>query len=245
VLATKAFKFEAKASEVAGHFTGRASVYGVIDAYNDVVMPGAFTKTLEDHGGRIVVLSQHDPSEPIGFAELEDTKQSLNASGALVLDLQSAKDAYVRLQNGLIDGLSIGYEVVKDNFQNGVRQLHEIKLWEVSLVTFPANQFARVTDVKSEIARLLQGKDVDSQVSTALQQASRVLTAELVEALVEHKAGRVLSDTNRKKVQTAHDTLTEAVSLLKELLDLTDPNASKSAQDLLDRFHALRTSIET
>jgi phage head maturation protease len=70
LITKKAFKFDVKASQEQaslGQFTGRASVYGVVDAYGDVVMPGAFTNSLKELGGRIVVLNQHDPqtrSEP-------------------------------------------------------------------------------------------------------------------------------------------------------------------------------------
>ena len=75
----------------------------------------------------------------------------------------------------------------------------------------------------------MAGKNVDPQVLRALVQASRIVTPEFVDALEEHKAGRVLSDSNRKKVQSAHDTLVDATGLLKDLLDLTDPNVDKGA----------------
>jgi HK97 family phage prohead protease len=230
VFAIKAFKFAVKAAaDAAGQFAGRASVYGVVDSYHDVVMPGAFTKFLQGNGSRIKVLNQHDPSDPIGYAELTDSDTALLASGQLVLDLPSAKDMYTRLQNDLIDGISIGYEVVDQDYNNGVRQLKEISLWEISLVTFPANSLARVTGVKTDIARLIAGKNVDPHILRALQHASLILTPEFVDALEEHKAGRVLSDSNRKKVQSAHDTLVEATGLLKDLLDLPDPNVDKGA----------------
>jgi len=92
-------------------------------------------------------------------ALLADSSSALLAEGQLVLDLPSAKDMYTRLKNDLIDGISIGYEVPPDGarFNNGVRELHEIKLWEISLVTFPANTFARVTDIKKQNGETLAG----------------------------------------------------------------------------------------
>jgi uncharacterized protein len=205
---TKSFKYDVKAAaDASGQFSGRASVYGVVDSYNDVVMPGAFNETLKANGGRIVVLNQHNPSDPIGFATLSDSELSLDASGQLVLDLQSAKDAYTRLQNKLIDGISIGYEIPPggDSYVGGVRQLNQIKLWEISLVTFPANSFARVTDVK------------------------RTAVGVVADLVKEFKAGRVLSAANRSKIQNAHGALSDATNVLQELLDLTDPDASDEA----------------
>jgi HK97 family phage prohead protease len=209
VLKTKAFKFDVKANKEdnAGQFTGRASVYGVVDAYNDVVMPGAFDRTLEELAGNIVVLNQHNPSDPIGKASLTDSEMSLNAVGQLVLDLPSAKDAYVRLQNGLIDGISIGYEVTKEQYVGDVRQLQEIKLWEISLVTFPANSFARVTDVKSLLSQL----------------ADERLAQLVLEVLPNMKAGAKLSKETRQK-------LSDVVAMIQELLAATDPNSEASAR---------------
>jgi HK97 family phage prohead protease len=173
--------FKLKSLTKSGQFTGRASVYGNTDSYGDVVMPGAFTQSLKDLGGEIVVLNQHNPSDPIGKAELIDTPTSLNAVGQLVLDLASAKEAYVRLQNGLIDGISIGYEVLKEVYVGNVRQLQEIKLWEISLVTFPANQFARVTDVKGDTE------------SRRLLRTIRTLNEGLPPRLAEHPLDRIVN----------------------------------------------------
>jgi uncharacterized protein len=143
--------FALKSISKAGWFTGRASVYGNVDAHGDVVMPGAFDRTLREHAGEIVVLNQHDPSDPIGKAHLFNRSEALIAEGQLVLDLPSARDAHVRLQNRLIDGISIGYEIPKGGayYVGDVRHITEISLWEISLVTFPANSAARVTDVKA------------------------------------------------------------------------------------------------
>src|SRR5262245_44348212 len=98
-------------------------------------MPGAFKKSLDENGGQVVLLSQHDTRISIGKANLTDSDMALLVDGELVLDLQAAKDDYVRLQHGLLTGISIGYEVPPggDSYSAGVRQLNEIKLHEVSL----------------------------------------------------------------------------------------------------------------
>jgi uncharacterized protein len=150
---TKEFKTFAATLDGAkeGSFAGWASTYGgEPDSYGDVVMPGAFSKTVAANGGRIKVLSQHDPTNVIGIGTLTDKAHGLWIEGQLVLDLPSAREAYVRLKAGLIDRMSIGYETITSRAKNGVRQLTEIKLWEVSLVTFPANQHAAIESVKAE-----------------------------------------------------------------------------------------------
>jgi HK97 family phage prohead protease len=149
---TRTAPLELKSVDQAGRFTGRASVYGVVDSHNDVVMPGAFAKHLAEHGNTIKVLAQHNPHDVIGIAQLVDRGDALWVEGQLELGLQSARDAYLRLKSGLIDGISIGYAVAPggEKYAGDVRQLHEVELWEISLVTFPANVHARVTAVKTQ-----------------------------------------------------------------------------------------------
>jgi HK97 family phage prohead protease len=145
---TKSFEFKTREVTPDGKFSGMASVYHVVDSYRDAVMPGAFTKTIAENGSVIRILSQHNPHDVIGLGRLRDERDALWVDGQLELELASAKEAYIRLKKGLINGLSIGYETVGEKSVNGVRQLTEIKLWEVSLVTFPACAPARVTNVK-------------------------------------------------------------------------------------------------
>lgn len=239
MLATKAFRYQVKASETAGQFSGRASVYGVVDSYNDAVMPGAFTRSLEELGGKIVVLNQHRPEDPIGTADLLDSDTALLAAGKLVMELQSAKDMYTRLQNDLIDGISIGYEVTKENFVANVRQLQEIKLWEISLVTFPANAFARVTDVKTRFAQL---KDVDPKLAEALDLAGSVLSSrELMEALQQADPA-----VKRRQTKLAADAFARALDQLNEILAVTDPDAEqkKLTSKVIENLRAITSQLK-
>jgi HK97 family phage prohead protease len=139
-----------------GQFSGAASVYNVIDSHGDVVVPGAFTKTIRENGGRVVLLNQHDPAQPIGLAELVDDSKALHVRATLNLDTQLGRDVYSNLKAGIINGLSIGFQTVRDRVVKGVREILEVSLWEVSCVTFPANTFARITSVKGITARDLE-----------------------------------------------------------------------------------------
>jgi HK97 family phage prohead protease len=143
----KAFAFEVKALSEQGQFSGIASTYGNVDQQGDVIQAGAFTRTLSDAGKQRPLLWQH--STPIGLVTLTDTASGLLAEGQLSLGIQQAKDAYVLLKDRVVRGMSVGFSTIKEQAVGGVRQLLELKLYEVSLVTFPANEMAGITSVKS------------------------------------------------------------------------------------------------
>lgn len=162
---TKALDFEIRAVGEDGTFEGLASTYGEPpDAYGDIIEKGAFSKTIEDHSGEIVVLWQHDQTEPIGRGVLEDSEDGLVIRGKLELDLDTARKAYIALRTKLVKGLSIGFRTLRKKTEKGVRKLLEIKLYEVSLVTFPANERALVTGVKSALSDRMDEMKVSASV---------------------------------------------------------------------------------
>lgn len=144
----KEFKFAIKVLGEDGTFVGQASVYGNVDLGGDVVEKGAFTRTIAAKAGGVPILWQHDTREPIGLGKLADGKDGLQIDGELVLESPVAQKAYALLKKGVLKGLSIGYETVEEKMVGAVRHLTEIKLWEVSLVTFPMNELALVSGVK-------------------------------------------------------------------------------------------------
>ena len=107
------------------------------------------------------MLFQHDPSEPVGvWLELREDFRGLWARGKLIPDVARARELLALLRANAIDGLSIGYRTVRsEKAQGGQRLLHEIELWEVSLVTFPMLPEARVQadvcDPEADLARTL------------------------------------------------------------------------------------------
>lgn len=134
-----------------GRFAGYASVFGLVDNQHDVVMAGAFRRTISERVGEIKLLWQHAPSQPIGYftAMFEDAR-GLYVEGQLMMEVEQAREAYTLLKSGVVKGLSIGYSPVRFSLDpdSGVRQLKEVDLWEISLVTFPANTQSLVTVVK-------------------------------------------------------------------------------------------------
>ena len=132
-----------------GRFAGYASIFSQVDQGGDIIMPGAFRKSLaakKQTGIRL--LFQHDPKEPIGIWEsVEEDETGLWARGRLLPGVQRA-DALRRLIEGhAVDGLSIGFRAVRATKEasTGYRRLWQVDLWEISVVTFPMMDGARIT----------------------------------------------------------------------------------------------------
>lgn len=150
--------FEVKAIEQDGTFEGFGSVFGNVDSYKEVVAPGAFTETLAAWKalGRLPpVLWQHRSGEPIGpYLEMEEKPVGLWVKGQLLVDdVQKAKEAHALMKAKAVNGLSIGFVTREDSYDRvtGIRTLKKVDLWEVSVVTFPANPAAQISSVKSAI----------------------------------------------------------------------------------------------
>jgi uncharacterized protein len=96
------------------------------------------------------MLFQHDPGRPLGvWTDLREDTRGLFVEGELCFAAASARDIAALLAGGAIDGLSIGFKTVKaaQNRLTGLRQLLHVDLWEISLVTFPMLDSARVTQL--------------------------------------------------------------------------------------------------
>lgn len=148
-----AFDFEIKADGDSRTIEGWASVFNNVDQGNDIILPGAFLKSLGKRKASDLVpmLWQHDTREPIGvWHDLQEIDKGLFGKGE-IFDTTRGNDAYKLLKGGAIKGLSIGYSPKQYEIdqKKGTRKLTEVELYEVSLVTFPMNDKAQVTRVKS------------------------------------------------------------------------------------------------
>lgn len=133
-----------------GTFSGCLSAYGVVDEGKDMVLSGAFKKTIADNNGSVPCLWAHDDMQPIGTLELIDTPQGLNVKGRLLIEgVPKAKEVYCLIKNKVVKGLSIGYQALKKEFKDGVRHISEARLFEGSIVVFPMNLEAQISAVKS------------------------------------------------------------------------------------------------
>lgn len=155
------FALNVKAEDIAddGSFTGYGSVFGVVDSYNEIVAPKAFKASLGELKSKnrmVPILWQHDSRAPLGvYGQLGEDEHGLKVAGRLLIeDVPQAKIAHALMKAGAVTGLSIGYWVRKSSYdeKTGVRTLTELELVEVSLVTFPANDEARIDAVKFKLA---------------------------------------------------------------------------------------------
>lgn len=151
----RSYVFEVRAVGEDGVVEGYGSVFNNKDAYEDVIAKGSFEASLKAHkaaGTMPAMLWQHDCDEPIGVWDvMSEDATGLKVKGRLALETEQGKEAYILLKMGAITGLSIGFVSKQWSYdqETEIRTLTEIDLWEVSLVTFPANSKARITTVKS------------------------------------------------------------------------------------------------
>jgi HK97 family phage prohead protease len=148
---------------------GYASLFGKSDQGGDVVQKGAYSGSLEvlkSAHRRVKMLWQHDPSQPIGvWDEVREDEKGLFVRGRILTEVEKGREAAALIDAGAIDGLSIGYRTKRASKDDqGRRLLHDLELWEVSLVTFPMLPDARVgakgdtpeTDPMQDLAEALE-----------------------------------------------------------------------------------------
>jgi HK97 family phage prohead protease len=184
-------QFKAVGDENSGEFEGYGSVFGVVDSYNDIVDKGAFLDSLAKHGLPKLLL-QHS-SWMVGgkYLEVREDEHGLYVKGQLNLEVQAAKEAYALLKQGAISGLSIGYRTLEEeiNRETGVTHLKRVRLYEVSLVTFPANESATISAVKSAPATAREFENFLREVGKYSQQDAKLIVSKGFNALEDYREG--------------------------------------------------------
>ena len=140
---------EIRSDDGEGFFSGYIAVWGTTDSYNSTFIRGAFKKTIEERGTRIKVLDDH--GKIIGkVTEIREDTKGVYVEGALTMAVERARDVYEHMRAKAIDTLSFGFKTVRDKYVSGVRNITEVKLFEVSPVTFEANEAAMIENVRAE-----------------------------------------------------------------------------------------------
>jgi HK97 family phage prohead protease len=171
----KALDFEVKA-EGDSAFSGFASTPD-LDQGGDIVVKGAFGRTIAQRGSKLKMLWNHKSSElPIGkYTKVEERDGGLYVEGK-VSETAIGRDVMTLLRDGAIDSMSIGYSVVEKEYNDdGVRIIKDLDLFEVSLVNFPMNEKAVITGVKSIDARTLE--NILREAGYSLSQAKAIANA--------------------------------------------------------------------
>lgn len=204
--------FEVKTVNKDGTFEGYASVFGELDSYRDIVMPGAFKKSLKedfaDKNRKVPMLWQHSAWMPIGvYTRIQEDNKGLFVEGACNMEVQQARECHALMKQGALSGLSIGYTTVVSEWNEDdlTRKLIEVNLWEVSPVTFPAGDSARVSSVKSlaDVHSLSETERYLRDVYGCSQKEAKAVLAK-IKAVVTQR-------------DVADDAATRVKSIIKEL----------------------------
>lgn len=155
---TKDFALSVKDVSDDGTFEGYASVFGNVDSYGEICMPGCFGSSLAKHrreGTKPLLLWQHDAAKPLGvWEDLAEDGKGLWGKARLLPGVKQADEALILLRAGALRGLSIGYREIKAEPDGAHRRLLDLDLIEASIVSFPANRRARIEAVKTDITDL-------------------------------------------------------------------------------------------
>lgn len=227
----KAAPVEFKAGDK-GVYEGYFSIFGNQDDGGDVMMAGAFGKTIAERAARIKVFFGHDWSKLIGPPPevLQEDSKGLYAKGRLTLGSFWGKEAWELMKDGALKEGSIGFETVQSDWdQRGVRFLKEVKLYEISPVPLGMNSLTEIQAVK-------MFRTADESTLDLLLQS---LTASIKATTMDERYMR--------KLQSIHDTVTDLGAKCAEL-DSADPSTepddgkSRAAPSALARASQMRAA---
>ena len=169
------------ADEKAGVIKGYASVFDNKDSDNDIIRKGSYRKTISENGQRVKYLYQHDMDKPLGKMSLleEDDKGLIFESKVAKTTL--GKDVIELIKSGVITENSVGILPIQKEMVDGVRNITEVKLYEISAVTLAANDQAVIMDVKGNydkdkilsrydnMAKLIRKGNISDELGFALE----------------------------------------------------------------------------
>lgn len=176
----------AEDDKAVGTIEGYASVFNIMDRGGDIVLPGAFKRTLADWKKKKQLppmLWQHDPHTPIGvWTDLVEDEHGLKVVGELIMEVGQAATVRALIKAGAVRGLSIGYQSKEASLDRatGARLLKAVDLWEISPVTFPMLPEAQIGGVKGDFdaqkwERAFRDEGLSSREAKAATSAARKL----------------------------------------------------------------------
>lgn len=213
---------------VSGYF----AAFGNVDSDGDMIMPGAFSKSIKENGPasnrpRIAHLLQHNSWSPIGkIQELREDSKGLFFVSKLS-KATDGSDTLIKYQEGIYDEHSIGFRVVKQNNLDDYNELTELKLWEGSTVTWGANENTPVVSIKgldkkagvqklstriSKIQNLLKnGSLTDDSCDRLVIELEQIKTS--YNSLIDNQPIENITDQNEPGFKLEGDTLSQMFKL--------------------------------
>lgn len=200
-----------------GYFEGYAAVFGNVDSYEDVILPGAFAKTLRE-GRKLKLHWQHNMMKVLGSVlEAREDTNGLFIKGRINLGTHVGKEAYMLLKAGDIDSMSIGYRTMACKYDGDLRMLEELDLYEISLVSAPANEMALVTAVKSD--ELIQNAESVRDIEKLLHNEG--FTKAQAKSLISKIKSFVGRDDADKQDRRDDANVAEWINLVDSIQNLT------------------------
>lgn len=227
----KSVQIELKA-EKEGSFTAKIATLNVVDKDGDVMLPGAFP-----HGKAVLVSAyQHGSWRgllPVGKASIKESEDNVLAEGEFNLSTQTGREHYesVKFSGGLQEW-SYGFQVMEsdDETRDGhkVRLLKKVEPYEISPVLLGSGVDTATLAIKNE------NTTYADQAETVLAAVDELVNRTKALDTLRRKEGRVLSTTNRSRIQKLLESLSEVATDLKELLEATEP---KNNTEEIRRLH--------
>lgn len=207
----------------ARQFQGHGSVFSNRDLGGDIVVPGAFRRSLARHkaeGTRPLMFWMHKPDHVPGvWEEIKEDEGGLFVRGELV-DTQLGNEMRTLLKHKAVRGLSIGYRPVEVDYDvDGNRLLKEIDLWEVSIVSMAMNPLARVEAAKARLSASGEYVPTPREFEETLRQAgcSRSVAKMCISKMFGGTVGGM--PTPRRDADDPDD---EAAEVLRSIMQLQD-----------------------
>ena len=204
------------------------SVFGNEDDHQDIMEKGAFTKTLQEQGDRVRLVVQHDMKKPIGkITEMREDDKGLYFE-AKIAETELGNEYLQLMKEGVIDEFSIGYKVVRFTRRaEGGRMLHEVKLFEISALTFASNSEAKLMEVKG----------VEEVKETVLDRFEHL--AKMVGQGQQHKGLELQLEAEVLKLADEYKSATQPID------EITEPEVTAEAKQelfLTELRNALKTN---
>jgi HK97 family phage prohead protease len=214
---------EIKADITANTLCAYAAHFNNRDSGGDIIMPGAFAKTLQENASRVKVLLQHDFYSPIGKPLVMREDNTGLYTESKIVPTALGKDTLLLISEGVIDEMSIGYDTIIDSYDReaDVKHLLELRLWEYSPVTWAMNDLARIVGLKDAAS-------------------INPLMVKVAAFQEEIKAGRVLSARNIELLQSAYSAIGELLAATEEdgkQKQTPDNTTSDKSDDTPDNPH--------
>lgn len=241
---TKSFSLKATDNgKIAGYF----STYDTTpDSYGDIIEAGAFTNTLakrKETGHPFPLCFNHDFDKIIGTVDSIEEKENGPFIEASFLDTTLAQDVRKFVQSGAVYQFSFAYDVLKrrdptdEEAKKGITNvLQEVEVFEISVVTVPANQNAVVTDVKSVEPETKAGrrnrKSDEEIIKSCIESLKSLLDVEVEDSNSteeESKSAEVAPEVNEaSEEQTDNDNAKRASDILEKIKQIKEDSTNES-----------------